>query len=110
MNVEPGNMPPGHKHLDEGIVYQPLFLQHLEYMSTEKFTQWTQIRLHHYKEIIALQKQAVGHQCVKVRMPPDIVSKRLNSNDNSRGAEFLSKRYPEKLAQAFGCTLTEFAQ
>lgn len=36
MNVEPGNMPPGHKHLDEGIVYQPLFLQHLEYMSTEK--------------------------------------------------------------------------
>ena len=43
-------------------------------------------------------------------MPPDVVSKPLNSNENSRGAEFLSKRYPEKLAQAFGYTPVEFAQ
>ena len=58
MNVEPGNMPPAHKHLDKGIVYQSLFLQHLEYMSTKEFTQRTQINLRHNEEIAAIKEKA----------------------------------------------------
>jgi hypothetical protein len=85
-------------------------LRHLEHMSTKEFTQQTQICLHHYKEAAALKKQAVSYQRVKVRMPPGIVPKPLNSKENSRDAVVISKRYPEETALAFGCALTESAQ
>ena len=79
-------------------------------MSTEEFAQRTQIHLRHYKEIPAFEEKAVGNQCVKMGVPPDIVSKRLNRYDNSRDTVFLSKRYPEETAQALGGAMAEFTQ
>lgn len=36
--LKAGDMSPGHKHLDESIIDQPLFLQHLQHMNAEEFT------------------------------------------------------------------------
>ncbi len=110
MDAESRGMPPLHYHCYEGVIYQPFLFQHLEYMSTEKLGQWTEIHLRHDKEIAALQEEAVGHQGMEMGMPSGVISERLNSHNHSRNTGFLAKGKLEEFRQTFCSTLAELAQ
>ncbi len=110
MDAESRGMPPLHYHFYEGIIYQSFLFQHLEYMSTEKLGQWTEIHLRHNKKIAALQEEAVGHQGMEMGMPSGVISERLNSHNHSRNTGFLAKGKLEEFRQTFCSTLAELAQ
>jgi len=66
--------------------------------------------LWHHQEIATLQKKTVGHQSVEVRMPTDVISKRLDSYDNSWHACLFTKDELEKFRQTFCSAVAELAQ
>lgn len=110
MDAESRGMSPLHYHCYESVIYQPFLFQHLEYMSTEKLSQSTEIHLRHDRKIAALQEKAIGHQGMEMGMPTGVISEGLYSDDNTWYPSFLAKGKLGEFPQTFYSTLAELAQ
>jgi len=85
-------MLPAEQHVNECVINQSFFLEHVQDIGPEQFGKLLEACLRHDKEVPAFGKQTIGSKHMQMRMPACIVTEGLDSHYKPRDTFSLAQR------------------